>query len=202
MANLIETEIKLYVADLDAVAARITAAGGVLAAPRVFERNVRYDTPDMHMTRAGIVLRLREDSRVRLTYKGPGALDGDALTRTEIEVTVDDFERMDAILRELDYVPYVVYEKYRTTYRLDDAEIVLDEMPFGNFVEIEAPAEVIRAMLVRLDLGGHPRLAASYMQLFERVKAALGLNVHDLTFANFAGVRVPPEVFAQGGAGS
>lgn len=200
MAKLVETELKLYVPDLDAVAARITAAGGVLAAPRVFERNVRYDAPDMHMTETGIVLRLREDSRVRLTYKGPGARDGDALTRTEIEVTVDDFTRMDAILRQLGYLPYLTYEKYRTTYHLDDAEIVLDEMPFGNFVEIEAPAGVIRAMLDRLDLAAAPRLATSYTALFERVKAALGMDARDLTFASFAGVRVPPEVFAAGDA--
>ncbi len=195
MSNMIETEIKLYVPDLDAIAARITAGGGKLIAPRVFERNVRYDRPDLTMTETGIVLRLREDSRVRLTYKGPGMIDDGALTRTEIEVTVDSFERMDIILQQLGYIPYVTYEKYRTTYRLGEAEIVLDEMPYGNFVEIEAPTNVIHELIGQLHLVAAPRLITSYLRLFDHIKAALGLDMRHLTFANFEGVTVPPELF-------
>ena len=195
MPGHIETEVKLHVPDLDAVAARITAAGGTLAAPRVFERNLRYDDPEQHLTRGGIVLRLRQDDRVRLTYKGPGVQDGDALSRLETEVTLDDFAGMDLILRKLGYAPYVTYEKYRTTYTLGEAEIVLDEMPYGNFVEIEAPAAVIRELIARLGLADRPRLATSYLELFAHVKQALGLDVRDLTFADFAGVSVPPHVF-------
>lgn len=197
MPEWVETEVKLHVPDLDAVAQRITAAGGVLAASRVFERNLRYDDPDRALTNAGIVLRLREDSRVRLTYKGAGREDGGALSREEVEVTLDDIDRMDAILRHLGYAPYVVYEKYRTTYELEDAEIVLDEMPYGHFVEIEATSAVIRELIARLALDDRPRIVDSYMGLFERVKQALDLDVHDLTFANFDGVEVPPAVFAQ-----
>lgn len=201
--NLIENEIKLYVQDdLHAIAERITAAGGVLAAPRVFERNVRYDYPDRRMTQQGTVLRLREDTRVRLTYKGPGQREADALARLEAEVTVDDFARMDLILRQLGYEPYVTYEKYRTTYTLGEAEIVLDEMPYGNFVEIEATNDVIHDLIARLGLDDCPRLPTSYLNLFAQIKPLIGLDADDLTFAAFESVHVPPEVFTQlGNAG-
>jgi len=195
--SLTETETKLYVPDLGVVAARLAAQGGVLEAPRVFERNVRYEDAGATLTPRGIVLRLRQDTRVRLTYKGapePGGADG-VLERFEAEVTVDDFDRMDRILRQLGYHPAVVYEKYRTTYTLHGAEVVLDELPYGTFVEIEGPRAAIARALAALELVDAPRMGTSYLGLFERVKAALGLTMHDLTFADFAGVAVPPGVF-------
>ncbi len=39
----VETEVKLYVPDLAAVARRFEAVGATISAPRVLERNVRYD---------------------------------------------------------------------------------------------------------------------------------------------------------------
>jgi adenylate cyclase, class 2 len=190
-----ETEVKIYAPDLDEIAARIQAAGGVLAAPRVYERNIRYDDPALSLSRHGTVLRLRTDSRTRLTYKAaPVTLDG-AVSRTELEVTVDDFDRMDLILRQLGFAPFTLYEKYRTTYHLGQAEVVLDEMPYGSFIEVEADAPVIDATLAALGLADRRRLFDSYLGLFAHVKQALNLTCTDLTFANFVGVTVPPEMF-------
>ncbi len=199
MSSLIETEVKIAVADLDAIRQRLEAAGAALRAPRVFERNVRYEDAAGTLTPNDIVLRLRQDATARLTYKAPPdadtALAENVRTRFEAEVTVSDFDTMDIILRRLGFVPYVVYEKYRTTYRLGAAEVVLDEMPFGPFIEVEGTASAIDQALDALGLADAPRILDSYLVLFERVKAALALDAHDLTFDNFAGVDVPPEVF-------
>jgi len=199
MSSLIETEVKIAVTDLDAIRQRLEAAGAALRAPRVFERNVRYEDAAGTLTPNDIVLRLRQDATARLTYKAPPdadtALAENVRTRFEAEVTVSDFDTMDIILRRLGFVPYVVYEKYRTTYRLGAAEVVLDEMPFGPFIEVEGTASAIDQALDALGLADAPRILDSYLVLFERVKAALALDAHDLTFDNFAGVDVPPEVF-------
>lgn len=199
----IETEVKIFVTDLDAIARRLEEAGAVLSAPRVHEYNVRYEDADETLGRQAIVLRLRRDTRVRLTYKSPpvGAQPQGVRSRFEAEVTVDDFDTMDLILQRLGFHAYAVYEKYRTTYELDGAEIVLDEMPYGNFVEIEGTTRQIEQTLTRLDLRGAPRITASYMMLFEAVRRALKLDIHDLTFANFRDVDVPPETFF-GGSGT
>ena len=193
--KLQETEVKLLVPDLTALARQIEAAGGVLTAERVLETNVRYDNEYQSLERDGSVLRLRQDARVRLTYKGPAQVTDGIMSRYEAEVTVDDFATMDGILRALGYVPFVVYEKYRTTYQWGEAEIVLDEMPFGNFCEIEGPLPVIQAALTALDLESCLRIPTSYLGMFAVLKQRLGLTFHDLTFANFAGIAVPPEVF-------
>lgn len=201
-ARYTETEVKLYVPDLGAVEKRLQAVGAQVIAPRVFERNVRYNDASGGLVSSGQVLRLRQDTRVRLTYKGQGAvLAGSALTRFEAEVEVSDFDAMQAILTRLGYTPYMVYEKYRTTYALSGTEVVLDELPYGNFVEIEGEPEVIETVIARLDLTGARRYPRSYAALFDSVRHHLGLAFTDLTFANFSGIEVPARAFAEPGEG-
>jgi adenylate cyclase class 2 len=195
---MVETEVKLYTPDHEAVRARLEALGARLSAPRILERNWRYDTPQRSLSSSDQVLRLRQDSAVRLTYKGRGSAANGILSRPEYEVSVDDFETMDAILRALGYAPYMIYEKYRTTYQLGAAEVVLDELPYGCFTEIEGEAAAIEDTIAQLGLSAAPRLTASYAVLFERAKRHLGLSFDDLTFANFEGLHVPAEAFQVG----
>jgi adenylate cyclase class 2 len=198
-SNYTETEVKLYVPDLEAVEQKLKELGAELTAPRVYEHNVRYEDAGQTLASRSIVLRLRRDSRVRLTYKEPPAKMGDAEIpdRFEAEVEVSDFDAMDTILNKLGFSPSMIYEKYRTTYELDDVEIVLDEMPYGHFVEIEGTADAIRKAVEELNLTDAPRLRANYIRLFENVRHSLKLDSRDLTFAAFEGVEVSFEAFQQ-----
>jgi adenylate cyclase, class 2 len=195
MTDQTETEIKLYVPHLELVQIRLERIGAKLVTPRVYERNVRYENADKTLTSQGIVVRLRKDTRVRLTYKEGGTVQDGIVSRTEIEVEVSDFEAMETILAKLGYKPYLIYEKYRTTYMFENAEIVLDEMPYGHFVEIEGEAATIEMLMKRLDLTEAKRYEGSYTTLFEQVKKYLGLDIHDLTFENFRGMNVPESAF-------
>ena len=198
-ARYLEVEAKLWVPNLVAVAARLAQLGAIARSQRTFERNVRYEDAARTLTPAGIVLRLRQDNRVRLTYKRPpapaDATDPDFQARFEAEVVVDDFDTMDVILMHLGFQAAMVYEKYRTTYELHGTEVVLDEMPYGHFVEVEGSPEDIRATLEVLGLADHTRFAESYARLFDYVRANLGLTFNDLTFDNFEGIDVPAEAF-------
>lgn len=197
MTKHTETEVKLYVTDLTSVANRLETLGAILVAPRVFERNVRYETADHTLTSRNIVLRLRQDTRARLTYKEPPSqiTDLDIPARFEAEVEVSDFETMELILHKLGFFPHVVYEKYRTTYHLGELEIVLDEMPYGNFVEIEGEADAIRAGIAQLALADATRYRANYLRLFDYVRRNLHLSFEHLTFANFESIHVPQSAF-------
>lgn len=191
MSDFQETELKLYVPDLKSVEVRLQELGADLAVPRVYERNVRYENKARTLTENGIVVRLRQDSRVRLTYKGPSEFGDNVRTRFEAEVEVNDFNTMEIILEKLGYTPYMIYEKYRTTYLIDNAEVVLDEMPYGNFIEIEGDTETINSLVEKLRLQDAPRPLGSYAVLFDFVREHLKLDFTDLTFANFAGIDVP-----------
>ncbi len=189
-----EVEIKLYVPDLDAVADKLLDIGGRQVIPRVHEYNIRYENEAGDLTQRGIVVRLRKDTYVRLTYKEPPttAPTDDGLShRFEAEVEVDDFDTMELILNKLGYSPHLVYEKYRTTYVLDDVEVDLDEMPYGNFVELEGEPENIYTVMDKLGLNEAQRYQTNYVQLFENVKKHLNLIIDDITFANFEGIDVP-----------
>lgn len=189
-----ETEAKLWVDDLAAVETILQTLGAALAAPRVFERNVRYDLPNGSLGKRGMVLRLRQDSRVRLTYKEGASSEEGVVTRYEAEVEVSDFKTMDTILGLLGYVHDVAYEKYRTTYTLDGCEIVLDELPFGKFVEIEGEHTAILAMIGRLGLSDALRVEMSYVRAFDVIRRRLELPFKDATFDHFSRIGLPPTV--------
>ena len=192
----LETEVKFYVPDLDQMQQRLIEAGAVLHKARVFEENIRYDNALGTLTSSGIVLRLRQDDRVRITYKaGARQRSAGSATRYELETEVSDFAVMDEILRRLGFVTSMIYEKYRTTFHLGEAEVVLDEMPFGNFIEIEGTTDQIEGAIQRLKMADQKRILGSYVYLFDQVKLTLDLDFRDLSFENFRGLHVPGEIF-------
>ncbi|MEP7287144.1 MAG: class IV adenylate cyclase [Chloroflexota bacterium] len=191
-----EVEAKIHVADLATIEQRLRDQDAALSAPRVYERNVRYEDAANTLLPTDRVLRLRYDTRARLTYKEPGepASKGIA-SRVELEVTVSDFETTDLLLQKLGYHAEWIYEKYRTTYDFLGCEVVLDEMPYGNFIECEGDPAAIEQVLAALNLADAPRLTESYSDLFFRIKAQLGLAFQDLTFENFKAISVPHDIF-------
>jgi adenylate cyclase class 2 len=199
--DYIESEVKLYVPDLAQVEAQLLKIGAICTKPRILERNVRYDLPDGSLTQEKRILRIRQDTQLRLTYKQPLAdedqpdQEGKISSRVEIETVIHDLDAMDSILRHLGYHPYMIYEKYRTTYELDGGEIVLDEMPYGNFVEIESTTDHIKELIIKANLSQALKIDAGYVALFRMLKKKLGLTFNDLTFSNFKNVYVPTSLF-------
>ncbi len=188
-----EIEAKYYVLDLDRIAARLSQRGAQLLQPRTREHNLRFDTPAGDLCRRNQVLRLRQDTTATLTYKGPSQDVGGALSRTELEFTVSDPAAARSALQALGYIVVAVYEKYRATWQLGPFHIMLDELPYGNFVEIEGPDPASIQDLAR-QLGLDPARAArnSYLALFARLAPSLGLDPTQLTFAALHGLPIPP----------
>ena len=180
--------------------------GGGLIQPRTFEVNLRFDTSNGDLQRAGRVLRLRKDDHAHLTYKDDSQNIEGALTRREIEFVVDDFDSAKKFIEALGYEVAFIYEKYRTTYALSpqtsevfkdlrglEAHIMLDELPYGNFIEIEGELDMLRPIAEELQLDWNKAIPASYHALFERLRKSRGLPFRDLTFENFKGIKVSPK---------
>lgn len=191
--NQQELEIKLYLSNLPAFQKRVEASGALLLEPRLHEINLRFDTPDGELTRTLQVLRLRQDIAAHLTYKGPGeTLDG-VHARREIEITVNDYKSTWALLEALGFQVSLMYEKFRTTYELDNLEVTLDEMPFGNFTEIEGPdAHRIHLIAEKLGVDWEARIVESYTSLFDHLRSEMGFTFRDLSFENFIGMDISP----------
>jgi adenylate cyclase class 2 len=193
-----ETEAKFYVRNLAAIQARLEKMGARLIQPRVLETNLRFDLPDGSLVRRFEVLRLRQDSAARLTYKGPAERIEGIQSRPEIEVEVGDFETARRLLESLGYQVVAVYEKYRQVYSLElkhgGLRVFLDELPYGDFVEIEgATVEAIFTASKQLGLDLKAAIPASYLALFETLSAERGYDPSKLTFTALAGLSPQPE---------
>lgn len=189
-----ELEVKYMLADLSALEERLQALGAHQVSARTHEVNLRFDTFDGALDKSLQVLRLRRDQAVRMTYKGPATSQQGVRVRTEIEFTVDDFDKAQRFLEALGYQVALMYEKYRTIYTLSGVEIFLDELPYGDFVEIEgSDPEAIHKVNDRLGLNWDRRAPESYITLFESLKARFGLSFRDLSFDNFSSLKIAPE---------
>lgn len=189
----LEIEVKFYLTDLCAFEKRVRSVGASLMRARTREVNYRFDTPDMSLAREHRVLRLRQDTSTLLTYKGPAEIKDSVSVRPEIELEVNDFTAASDLLEQLGFRLSLKYEKWRTIYQLGKLEITLDEMPFGNFTEIEGedPATIQKtAGLLALDW--NTRITDSYLLLFDHLKTKKGLSVNDLTFDALKNVEVAP----------
>lgn len=136
-----------------------------------------YETfEENYLHRGGIldnlnaVLRLRKtNERTLLTYKEKVANDNDIKHQIEFETDVSDVDAMENIIEKLGYHLSVIYEKHRKAWRVGKVEVVLDELPFGYYMEIEGEVkDILKAekLLGAADLTpearGYPRLTLKF----------------------------------------
>ncbi len=188
----LEVEVKFFVPDLGALRERVLAVGGMVTKPRLFEQNVRYDTVDGGLAERWALLRLRRDRVATVTFKGEPqtVVQSEARVREELEVQVSDFDMMALIFERLGFLPKQRYEKYRETFVCGDVEVVLDELPYGTFVELEGEEGDLKTAVSQLNLDWNKRINNNYLGLMQQLKEKHGLPFDDLTFANFTGVTV------------
>lgn len=183
-----ETEVKFYVSGLAKIEARLSELGAHLVQERVHETNLRFDTPDRSLRKEGKVLRLRHDQTAKMTFKSDTTMEDGILSRKEIEFEVQNFQAAQELIESLGYETVLFYEKYRKTYDFNGLHIMLDELPYGNFVEIEGqdPA-AIREAAEKIGLNWNAAIPSSYGALFERVAKSCKLDPGKLTFEAFSG---------------
>lgn len=183
-----EIEVKFHLPDPNVLRERLLASGAP-SQGKVLESNIRFDTPDDRLARAGALLRLRRDRQAILTYKSrPQEMDSEFKVHRELETPVGDHDTTRRILEALGFQAVQIYEKYRETFHFDQAVICLDTMPFGDFLEIEGEREAIRELAQRFGLSWHRRILSNYLELFDRLRARMGLSFTDVTFENFKGL--------------
>jgi adenylate cyclase class 2 len=189
----LEQEVKFLMPDGEKLHRQIAALGAKLFQPRMHEANIRFDTSDGMLTRQGKVLRLRKAGTVILTFKQP---DPSNLAGTpapvrrllETEIAVDNLDKTAHLLQSLGFPPIVRYEKYREVFRWKSVLLMFDQLPFGDFLELEGPdLEELRQTAKLLDLDWKQALQTSYMGIFLAVKKKYRLTFLEATFENFSG---------------
>ena len=108
-----------------------------------FEENLIYGGGILQEINA--VLRIRKTgSKKILTFKKRMVGSSGIKEQIEHETEVENDSEMRKIIGYLGFELRLVYEKRRKKWKLKNTEVVLDELPFGLFMEIEGSAEEIR----------------------------------------------------------
>ncbi len=137
---------------------------GVSPRPVEFEENTLYRGGRIEL--GGCALRLRRvGARTILTFKQRLPTKSSIKHQREHETEVADAEAAHAILTALGFRPALVYEKRRTHFDLGRAEIVIDELPFGLFMEIEGTEKEIARVEALLGIEDLPAVMETYPTL-------------------------------------
>jgi adenylate cyclase, class 2 len=92
----------------------------------------------------GAVLRVRKiGAKTILTFKQSVQNQLAVKQRIEHETIVENTEELEKIIENLGFYKILVYEKRRRIWRFRRAEVVIDELPFGLFMEIEGAVNAI-----------------------------------------------------------
>lgn len=167
MAAGVEREIKLRTKGPEAAHEALARVGARLRRARHLEDNVLLDDAVGRLRLGGRLLRIRRtpDGGL-LTYKGPRLDSGEVKAREEIEVEVEDPDRLQSLLEAIGLRPVFRYQKFREAWSWSDVEIVVDETPIGTFFEVEGSVEGIHAAAAALGYRREDYVTDSYTGLF------------------------------------
>lgn len=159
----IEKKYRLQREQRELLARRLHESGAAHVGEE-FEENTLYAGGSLDVSRQ--VLRLRRvDGRAVLTFKERAASSSFIKRYREDETRVEDAEALADILDALGFKPALVYEKRRATWKIRNVEVVVDELPFGLFMEIEGEEDGIMEVEKLLGLAEAEAEIATYPEL-------------------------------------
>ena len=160
----IEKKYRLTREGVGPLRGRLREAGAEGGGAAEFEENTIYTGPGLDPRLRVLRLR-RKGARAVFTFKERDRSGSAVKRQREEETEVTDSAALASILEALGYRAALVYEKRRETWRLAGAEVVIDELPFGLFVEIEGEEERILEAEKLLGLDGAEAEHSPYPEL-------------------------------------
>ena len=137
-----EIEVKFCDIDIDIMREILARAGAVCEQPMRLMRRALIE--EAHHADENSFLRIRDEGdKVTLTFKRRANLEQPSIdTTAEIEVTVSSFDDTVELFREAGWEYKTFQESKRETWKLGNAEVVIDEWPWlPPYIEIEASSE-------------------------------------------------------------
>jgi len=143
---------------------------------RVYEKTTMFDDKEKRMNAKDARLRVREikrgnDTLIEFSYKRrlPEMTD-EIKKEEEIEVAFrTNPELLVLILNKMGFNSVSSYERFRTTYAMDNTKVTMDEFPFGWVLEIEGEEEDINQIVKKLGLKKSDSTLESCDDVYDRL---------------------------------
>ena len=172
MAIEIEKKFRVSKEQQDKILDRLLQVGAECLGEE-FEENTLYEGSTLDSNRCVLRLRRAGDAAT-LTYKERLAITSNAKHQREEETRIENIEAMRSILEAIGFRPRLVYEKRRSTWQLDQTEVMIDELPFGRFIEIEGSENGIADLERKLETQEFLVETATYPQLTRELGKSVG----------------------------
>ncbi|MEZ5307487.1 MAG: class IV adenylate cyclase [Pyrinomonadaceae bacterium] len=181
MAFETEKKYRLSIEEFEALGRRCEAVTNSNP-PTIFELNEIYNL-DPSRYEPGIIRIRTTGDKAQLTFKRHFSANANVKTHIEYETTIGSPEETRQILEAIGIFPTLEYEKRRRTFQIKGFEVVVDELPFGHFAEVEAEEGRIKEIEELLGLGDASAEELTYPALTE----IFGKSVDGLISSKFIG---------------
>lgn len=177
-----EIEIKFMIREdkIGFIQKKLKEQGGEFIG-KVFEKTLRFDTPNKDLEARGLFLRIKTGFSNLITLKEKIS-DKNFKEREEIEFEISNPQKMKIILEKLGFTNIRIMEKYREKWRIKNTEIVIDILPMGIFLEIEGDKKSIKEMVKVLKLKFKNRITNTYWELWEEFSKRKRIESKDIIF--------------------
>lgn len=159
----IEKKYKLTPRQFKEMRQRLEDAGATFEGSS-FESNRLFSDDGLRARQAYVRLRLTGTGST-LTFKRNLSPGSELKKQLEIESDVADPDAVISILKQLGLKLVILYEKERELWKLGEAEVVLDRLPFGLYMEIEGGVGAIESAEKQVVTGEIAAEVASYPRL-------------------------------------
>ncbi len=134
---MIEVEIKVKIDNKDEITNKLKKLGFKFIKKK-FQEDIYFNGINRDFRKTDEALRIRDDDGTFfVTYKGP-KLDNISKTREEIEVKIEDKEKMRQIFKKLGFKEVHPIRKIREIYKKDNIIASIDNVEgLGIFLELE-----------------------------------------------------------------
>src|SRR5574344_44940 len=118
-----------------------------------FEKTIKYDFEDEHLSQQGIFIRTKSGFDNTLTIKEKNISKAKKyFERGNKTFEIEDCKYMDYLFKKIGLTNTRIMEKYRITWKKGKIEMHVDELPFGVFGEICSSEKKIDATLKKIKI--------------------------------------------------
>lgn len=165
-----EKQVKYKINNFDYISKRLIEIEAIFIGG-FMEKTIRYDNDDLKCSNNGIFIRTKSGMKNVLTLKEiPTDSSNTSFERITTEVEVDNINKIGYILEKIGLTKKFIMEKYRLFFKYDNVDILIDELPFGIYLEIKGEDNEINRVTKMLNIDEADLIKMTYWDIYDKIK--------------------------------